>query len=389
MRFKFYQVAILSILLVASCSKNEVISDVDSSSQNAISFSASSNNAQTKATPINGANLTTTDFDVFAYTADGTAFMGKTDVDFAHDGVKIKYSTDENKWVYDKPEELAYWPTVDNPLDFYAVSPTVSLTGHAAMYYLWNFNYDEQLIYYNVLDEYSTAITDSEMHANHDVMYGIAKAQTKNTNNGTVKFTFKHILSQVVFKARTELSNMKATVRSIKISNVRMSGNFKLPGDAATAATADDWVLSKDLDGNPIGYNNPTVVMDKSIEVTSNETAVDISSTTPLFVIPQTLTKWVVSGATKSKHDADIAKQSYLIINCKLEQNGITLHDGFLYVPFGDSWEPGRRYIYTLIFGGGYDDEGDPILKPIEFDAEVEEWGDVEKELNTSVGGII
>lgn len=333
MRFKFYQVAILSILLVASCSKNEVISDVDSSSQNAISFSASSNNAQTKATPINGANLTTTDFDVFAYTADGTAFMGKTDVDFAHDGVKIKYSTDENKWVYDKPEELAYWPTVDNPLDFYAVSPTVSLTGHVAMHYLWNFNHDEQLIYYNVLDEYNTAITDSEMHANHDVMYGIAKAQTKNTNNGTVKFTFKHILSQVVFKARTELSNMKATVKSIKIQNAKMSGTFKLPNDASTAATAANWTLPDGV----LAYYNPTVVMDKSIEVTSNETAVDISGTTPLFVIPQTLTKWVVSGDTKSKHDADIAKQSYLIINCKLEQNGITLHDGFLYVPFGDS----------------------------------------------------
>lgn len=380
MRFKFYQVAILSILLVASCSKNEVISDVDSSSQNAISFSASSNSAQTKATPINGANLTTTDFDVFAYTQDGNAFMGKVDIAYAHDGVKIKYSTDENKWVYDNPNELAYWPTVDNPLDFYAVSPTVSLTGHAAMHYLWNFNHDEQLIYYNVLDEYNTAITDSEMHANHDVMYGIAKAQTKNTNNGVVKFTFKHILSQVVFKARTELANMKATVRSIKISNVRMSGEFKLPEDAATA---DDWKLPL------IGYNNPTVIMGASIEANSNETAVDISSTAPLFVIPQTLTKWVVSGDTKTKHQADDVRQSYLIIDCKLEQNGLTLHDGFLYVPFGDSWEPGRRYIYTLIFGGGYDDNGDPILKPIEFDAEVEEWGDVEKELNTSVGGII
>lgn len=382
MRFKFYQVAILSILLVASCSKNEVISDVDSSSQNAISFSASSNSAQTKATPINGANLTTTDFDVFAYTADGTAFMGKADVDFAHDGVKIKYSTAENKWVYDKPEELAYWPAVDNQLDFYAVSPTVTLSGEVSMHYMWNFNHDEQVIRYNVLDEYKSD-PGYGIHANHDVMYGIAKAQTKNTNNGVVKFKFKHILSQVVFKARTELANMKATVKSIEISNLKWSGTFTLPNEASiVATTADNWDHYDSVHGF-------TVVTGKSIEVASNETAVDISSTAPLFVIPQTLTKWVVSGDTKTKHQADDVRQSYLIIDCKLEQNGLTLHDGFLYVPFGDSWEPGRRYIYTLIFGGGYDDNGDPILKPIEFDAEVEVWGDVEKELNTSVGGII
>ena len=382
MRFKFYQVAILSFLLVASCSKNEVISDVDSSSQNAISFSASGNNAQTKATPINVANLTTTDFDVFAYTADGTAFMGKADVDFAHDGVKIKYSTAENKWVYDNPNELAYWPTVDNPLDFYAVSPTVTLSGEEAMHYVWNFNHDKQVIRYNVLDEYMRN-PGYGIHANHDVMYGIAKAQTKNTNNGVVKFTFKHILSQVVFKAKTELASMKATVKSIEISNIKWGGEFTLPNEeSVVATTADNWKHHDSVHGF-------TVVMDKSIEVTSNETAVDISGTTPLFVIPQKLNKWVVSGDTKTKHQADGVGQSYLIINCKLEQNGLTLHDGFLYVPFGDSWEPGRRYIYTLIFGGGYDDNGDPILKPIEFDAEVEEWGDVEKDLNTSVGGII
>lgn len=389
MSFKFCQVAILSILLVASCSKSEVLSDAGSSSQNAISFSASSNNAQTKATPINGANLTTTDFDVFAYTADGTAFMGKADVAFAHDGVKIMYSADENKWVYDNPAELAYWPSVDNPLDFYAVSPAVNLTGEDAMHYMRNFNHDKQVIWYNVLDEYKSN-PGPQIHANHDVMYGIAKAQTKNTNNGVVKFTFKHILSQVVFKARTELASMKATVKSIEISNLKMGGKFTLPNDASSAPSVGNWDPHKDEDSDGKYITQAfTVVTGKSIEVASNETAVDISSTTPLFVIPQTLTKWVVSGGTKSKHDADIAKQSYLIINCKLEQNGITLHDGFLYVPFGDSWQPGKRYIYTLIFGGGYDDEGDPILKPIEFDAEVEEWGDVEKDLNTSVGGII
>lgn len=380
MNFKLINVAILSVLVMVSCSKDEVVSNADTSSQNAISFNALSSLAQTKATPINSSNLTTTDFDVFAFTKNGKAFMGNVDTDFAHDGVKIVYKN--GKWDYDDPNELAYWPTTDNPLDFYAISPAVSIVDdNYTFHYIWNFNPTSQKIHYTCMDEYGNGVGK---HADHDVMYGIAKSQTKNSNNGVVKFTFKHILSQIVFKAKTELENMKVTIKDIKIHNAKMAGVFTLPSDAETFATAAyNWDLH---DG---GYYDPTVIRNATVEVNSNTTVTDISSTTPIFTIPQTLTKWIVSGVTKTKHDADAVKQSYLEINCKIEQNGLTLHDGTLYVPFGVSWEPGYRYIYTLIFGGGYDDQGDPILTPITFDADVEEWGvDGEANINTSVGGI-
>ncbi len=383
MNFKLINVAILSVLVMASCSKDEVVSNADTSSQNAISFNALGSKAQTKATPITSANLTTTDFDVFAFTADGNAFMGKADVAFAHDGVKIVYKN--NKWDYDDPNELAYWPTTNNPLDFYAISPATLMDdgGH----YMWNFNHESQKIYYSCMDEYAEG---TGKHEDHDVMYGIAKSQTKNSNNGVVKFTFKHILSQIVFKARTELENMNVTIKDIKIRNVKMSGAFTLPTDANTQATAENWELPTGL---MLGYYFPTVIRNANIEVNSNSIVTDISSTTPIFTIPQTLTKWVVSGDTKTKENADNAKQSYLEIACKIKQNGVYLfgsEDKFntLYVPFGVSWEPGYRYIYTLIFGGGYDDQGDPILTPITFDADVEEWADEEMNINTSVGGV-
>lgn len=379
MNFKLINVAILSVLVMVSCSKDEVVSNADTSSQNAISFNALSSLAQTKATPINSSNLTTTDFDVFAFTKDGKAFMGNVDTDFAHDGVKIVYKN--GKWDYDDPNELAYWPTTDNLLHFYAISPAVSIVDdNYTLHYTWNFNPDYQKIHYTCMDEYGNGVGK---HADHDVMYGIAKSQTKNINNGVVKFTFKHILSQIVFKAKTELENMKVTIKDIKIHNAKIAGVFTLPSDAETFATAaDNWDLH---DG---GYYDPTVISNATVEVNSNTTVTDISSTTPIFTIPQTLTKWIVSGYTNTKHDADDARQSYLEINCKIEQNGLTLHDGTLYVPFGVSWEPGNRYIYTLIFGGGYDNQGDPILTPITFDADVEEWVGEEANINTSVGGI-
>ena len=351
--------------LLLSCSEEE-IANVETSSRNAISFNVLSNAAETKATPITPSNLTTTDFDVFAYTADGTAFMGKADEDFAHDGVKIVYKG--GKWDYDNPDELHYWPT--EALDFYAVSPALGVDVH----YAWNFNSGTQTIHYACMDEYGEG---TDKHADHDVMYGIAKNQTKDTNLGVVKFTFKHILSQVVFKAKTELATMNVVISGIEIYNAKMSGTFTLPDDAEKVPTAaDNWTV---LDGK----YSPTVIRNAEIKVKSNTEATDISSATPIFTIPQTLTAWDVEGAQKTKADADAAGQSYLEISCKIQQSGVYLCGsensyGTIYVPFEASWEPGKRYIYTLIFGGGYDANGNNTLKPIEFDAETTDWVDAD-----------
>lgn len=81
--------AIFGVLLM-SCSEEE-IANVETSSRNAIGFNVLSNAAETRATPTTNTNLKNTDFDVFAFTADGTAFMGKNDTEFEHDGVKIVY----------------------------------------------------------------------------------------------------------------------------------------------------------------------------------------------------------------------------------------------------------------------------------------------------------
>lgn len=74
--------------LLMGCSEEE-ITNVETSSQNAIGFNVLSNAAETRATPTTPSNLTSTDFDVFAFTADGTAFMGKVDTEYGHDGVRI------------------------------------------------------------------------------------------------------------------------------------------------------------------------------------------------------------------------------------------------------------------------------------------------------------
>ena len=357
--------------LLMGCSDEE-IANVETSSRNAIGFNVLSNAAETRAIPTTPSNLTDTDFDVFAFTADGTAFMGKNDTEFEHDGVKIVYKN--GKWDYDNASDLRYWPT--EALDFYAFNPG-TVSEDMMVFYSWEATKDVQKISYTCMDEYGAGT-----HANYDVMYAMAKGQTKDMNNGIVKFNFKHILSQVVFKAKTQYDNMQVDINMIKIHNVKMGGFFTLP---ATADGTGSWSDPADLPSEVSGLGKFTVVKDVNITVKSNTIATDISTTTPMLNRPQELTAWKVSEtATKSKLEADNAKQCYLEIACKIRQSGAYLLGSAseyktIYVPFGDTWVAGKRHIYTLIFGGGYNDQGEAVLNPIQFDAETTDWGNADK----------
>ena len=355
--------------LLMGCSDEE-IANVETSSRNAIGFNVLSNAAETRATPTTPDNLKNTDFDVFAFTGDGTAFMGKVDTDFGHDGVKIVYKN--GKWDYDDANDLRYWPT--EALDFYAFNPG-TVSDDMLTFYMWEASGTVQKISYTCIDEYGAGT-----HANYDVMYAMAKGQTKDMNNGIVKFNFKHILSQVVFKAKTQYDNMQVDIDVIKIHNFKFAGAFTLP---AAADGTGSW-SSSDL-AFPHAF---TVVKNANITVNSNTEATDITTNTPMLNIPQELTAWKVSEtATKSKLEADNAKQCYLEIACKIRQSGAYLLGSAseyktIYVPFGDTWEQGKRHIYTLIFGGGYDDQGEAVLNPIQFDAETTGWVDADKDVN-------
>ena len=361
--------------LLMGCSDEE-IANVETSSRNAIGFNVLSNAAETRATPTTNTNLKNTDFDVFAFTGDGTAFMGKVDTEFGHDGVNIVYNN--GKWDYKNASDLRYWPT--GALDFYAFNPG-TVSEDMMMNYMWEASGTVQKISYTCIDEYGA----NTGHANYDVMYAMAKGQTKDMNNGIVKFNFKHILSQVVFKAKTQYDNMQVDINMIKIHNVKMGGFFTLP---ATADGTGSWSDPADLPSEVSGLGKFTVVKDVNITVKSNTIATDISTTTPMLNRPQELTAWKVSEtATKSKLEADNAKQCYLEIACKIRQSGAYLLGSAseyktIYVPFGDTWVAGKRHIYTLIFGGGYNDQGEAVLNPIQFDAETTDWVNAAKDVN-------
>lgn len=184
-------------------------------------------------------------------------------------------------------------------------------------------------------------------------------------------------MSQVVFQAKTVNSDMEVDIKDIKIKNFRVGGTFTIPTDGSSPSQSN-WAL-----GDVWKLTAFTVITKSDadpIKITGTE-ATEISNDKPMLFAPQSLTGWDVV-AHKTIDDADTNGESYLIINCKIKQKNDYLHGTEtqykeLYVPFGTSWAPGKRYIYTLIFGGGYDKDGHSILQPINFEATAEAWTNV------------
>ena len=369
MKKVIFGTALASMALLSACSSDNELANVETAANNAIGFHVVGNKAETRANIINSTeDLKKTDFNVYAYIKnadgnDGAPFMGGNDTEHGTNGININHKGSD--WAYTKEAELRYWPTT--ALNFYAINPAT--TGM----FTWQFSNTKKEITYNCFDEYKGEVDKDgkKAYTNYDVMYAVAKNQTySDENGGKVKFQFKHILSQVAFKAKTQYANMEVEIKDISIHNFRTGGTFTISSETPAQS---DW--ARNAFNQKSGF---TVVKDKSIKVTKADVATSISTEEPMLFVPQKLNKWMVPSSTT---DANNAEQSYLKITCKIKQSdaylfGDNSNFGVLYVPFEADWQPGKRYIYTLIFGGGYNDQGLAILKPINFEAETSDWVD-------------
>ena len=351
-------------LLLVGCSADEEIATISNSASNAIGFNVVSNNPQTKATMINNStDLQQYPFKVYAF-RNGTAYGDG-------EGIEIEYK--DSKWDYKDPSKLLYWPHVD-PVDFYAVSP--------ADFYGINLGNGQKQIYYTALDEYGV----QPGMPNMDVMYAIAKGKKKTSNNGMVTLPFKHALSQVVFKAKKNDPDMQIVVNNMVLHYVQSAGTFQFPSDETAVG---EWTHASDVRF----HTKYTIGFSKTAPLIITHAAMDISEQKPLLFIPQRLTAW----DPKTEHISSNLERSYLEIQCKISKStgesehyfvpkdGNGSEYGTIYVPFSADWKEGKRYIYTLVFGAGYDENGNEYdIVPITFEANVANWDDESGEITDS-----
>lgn len=362
---------------LSGCSDTELASIDTAQVKTPIGFHTVGSQMGSRATSIDTENLKGYNFNVYAFArneadgSDGALFMGTEDTQLDNGGVTISYNG--SNWNYADPNNLKYWPT--GTLNFYAVSP-VSKSESVPTAYTWQISQNTKVISYLSSDEYGKGTFPYT-----DVMYAIATNQSKTDHGGKVQLHFRHITSQVVFKAKKQLSDMDVKIKSIKLHNFVTSGTFLIPTNG-TDPQQSNWQTT--YISNKSGF---TVIKDKEIDVKTDAT--DISTGKPMFLIPQQKTAWDPSHNITT---ADNNKECYLSIECKISIDGhdITTPAGkyeTLYVPFPVDWQPGKRYVYTLVFGGGYDAEGHAILQPINFEPSVEGWG--EDGGNTTTGNDI
>lgn len=337
-------------------------------------------------------------------TATTVANLGsfKVDVlkgDETYGAMTVTGSDNGTKWT---TSPLTYWPSdASQQLDFYAYAPTTT-TGVTID------NTDKKITSYTP----STTVSDQK-----DLVIAY-NTGTKAANEASgVPLLFKHALSQIEVKAKCANANMKVEIIGVKVVSVAKDGTFTFPAAKTESGQGKELALGL---WNTESSEKIAYMVKNSAPVTLNATAQSLMPSTSgtFMLIPQEITAWNKENDKKTNHG------SYLSVLCRISNvsgNNVTqifpttagLY-GFSAVAIGTTdsdktWEPGKKYVYTLEFfgtdsgGGRFDpdptvpgggdkdpdvdptkpeDGGKEILKPITFTVDVEEWTPVTVDLN-------
>lgn len=403
MKKNFFYVALSALALVA-CTNDEV---VDVNPGKTVEFSATT--GKMTRSGVETTTNTITDFKVWAYQ------NGKVDGVVEDGGLFFEtVVTKENgEWTYNNGNPY-FWPEYTNPyFNFYSISPLP----------------DEVNLFEGGIDmenhKISFGLTNmvDDVPAGVDLLYAVNTNVTKETNNGVVDVNFRHALSQVVFKVKNTNPNLKVEVNAISIVRAKDFGVLTLPTLTTKTTNINEvygtWDELDILDPNEVSYGirRPQ----KSVEITNavyevedrvileGETAavdfegyykprnIDHKS---LFMIPQTFTPSpVVDGKM------NLTEGTYFAIDCVIFQkinNVWNIQWGDVEnlagpgiipsktvaipacKPEGYTWQAGKKYVYTIVFGDGAgfvgddptDEEAEPTLIPITFDVTVDEFQD-------------
>lgn len=365
----------LSAIALASCTNDEVI---ESNPGNAIAFNVSTG-VTTRVAATTGETIKDEGFKVSAFTeGEETGYMTNLQVDYK-----------EGSWGY---EGTMFWPAAK--LDFYSVSPQSTNVTFSAS--------DTRIVGYTINEKAGDQI---------DLLYAVNMGETRTAkNDAPVNINFRHALSQIVFRAKNTNKNLEVIIDGVKVMNVNGKGNFAYPKATTSAGSTDDettigtWSNQKD----PLQYGYEAGVERLTLNGVKdgNLTTTDRGGvfTGAMFLLPQKLTPWDLKPAAS----ADKVNGAYFFVKCKINsiQGGTSTqiwpkdvantNPEWVAIPVNDgTWDPGKKYTYTFIFGegGGYVDPtkpegGEPVLVPVSFNVSVDDFTDGFTDIDMKYNGI-
>ena len=305
---------------MSSCSNDKVVDEVEGS---AISFRTSLDRLQTRGTVKTLANLGS--FNVTAITtSDNKPYF--TDVTVSSSDNGSSWTTTGNY----------YWPGKE--LQFFGYAPT---SGIGTV----------------TINGTTKQIADFSPAANVANQVDLLASTSAAQSSGTVAMNFKHILSQISVKAKCSNSDVTIKVLGVKLGNIGSKGTFTFPTTETVTegfTWSTPWKLTEDATTSyMVGAKS-----DGSAETLESETAKSIMSEN-FFLIPQTLTAWAGTTTNSGAYigvlcnikvaNGDKAGEDYKTVQIYPETAN---KYAFAAIPINTTWEPGKKYVYTLDFCG-------------------------------------
>ena len=300
-----------------------------------------------------------------AVTADADFFMGSTTAGLAH------------SWVADpgyyKAAADYFWPQYN--LNFVALTPqtgggigAISISQAAS----------DKPVMTVAVDVPLTTESDGTYGADtqKDIMIASIEDQAPLAT-GSASLTFKHALSQIVFKGIVDNTTTihKAVVKSIKLVNVASDGTVTYDSDGDAFSTGSFGAKTKTYAANIV---NTTVTATDSADpddITGQDDA-ETGRNYQMMILPQTSTECEgITGAENLSQLGAPTAGTYLLVNATLfansnNANAVLENTTNVYIPLEETtWAPGYKYTYLLKFG-------DNLLHPITFTASVAAWTD-------------
>lgn len=415
---KFFNIltAFAALSLFTACSSDEVVEKNES--DNVIAFSATTSNASRALSTSYWCNYRVpAEFDVHAeYSTDGTNWVQYFESEtyaYAETGGKWLIQGDYRYWPKDGTWKMsmvsAYGANEgakgpDNIKTYHKIQPT------------WNRTNNAGLKCASVVD----FTLESKAEEQVDLIYANTVVENTKPTNGVASMNFRHALSQICFKAKTETSHLYVEIKNVNLHNIYSKGTYNLPAygvstdgnkvshdhlAAAPTTGIGEWVsLTRETNTyssiveeviklDKVG--EPFNISDDSYESTSNK---HVNYEHSFLVIPcKNLSVWAPGEALQSESTG-----SYISLNCKIrnvsaynsvvgDKIAVSSDDYYIIgsaneyakmiIPFPSNitWEQGKKYVYTIIFnkteGGGYDADGNKVLVPVKLDVTVDDFG--------------
>lgn len=219
-----------------------------------------------------------------------------------------------------------------------------------------------------------------------DIMYAEGDGLTASSDDANVPYTFKHALSQIVFKGQlpTSGSITKVSIAEITLGNIGSAGTLTFDNNGAffggtnayiTTTTPAAFTLDAgDLEGSVFEAGVSGVVAGTAFDLTTSSNATKKNA---WFMLPQRSTAWVPDNDSQLKAgalNAAPATGAYLKIRAQLEKDGVVVleNDKPIYIPLTANWDRTKKYIYTIEFNGT------AALTPITFSVAAQDWTDAD-----------